>query len=541
MNRTVAIVISITLIGLLLRFYNLSRIPNSVSADEASFAYNAYSVLHTGKDEFGRSFPLYFQSFDDYKNPVLVYTLVPFVALFGLSSWAIRLVSVISGTLVIPIFYLISNKLLHKPRLSLVICLFAGISPWLIQYSRVGIDVELALFFALSGVWLYLVAAKRPILYIAASFMFGLSSYTYHSSRLWVIAFGFVLLLAFRPRSKYAFAGIGLLLIFFVPYILLLKNSQIALRPYAISVFSNQEEINQGSQLLLEDIQDHQPLARLFHNRRLVTFDQAINGYLQILSPQLLFAQSKYNQISSTRLFFLWQLPLMLIGLFYLARFKKVALMILLWVLIGFIPGGLTKLPVFDRRVLLNSFPLIFIAGCGWYFLYEKLNPYPWLKKLALWIATATLAFSLLFYLHNYFNHGKDEVVFLWGNGMKELVSATNKLQEKYQVVYVSRIFDQTPTYFLYYLQYSPQKYLAQGGTISGGYLDERNHFDKYRFKFIKQVDMDPQALYVWATDESQPCLDVIQTTYMTNQRPYGHIGEYNPQKLGCQAWLQNN
>src|ERR687887_539142 len=49
--------------------------PPGFFRDEAAIAYNAYTIQHDGRDEYGARFPLYFSSFLDYKSPIFVYTL----------------------------------------------------------------------------------------------------------------------------------------------------------------------------------------------------------------------------------------------------------------------------------------------------------------------------------------------------------------------------------------------------------------------------------------------------------------------------------
>ena len=55
----------IFLVALFLRFSQLAKIPVGFHTDEASLGYNAYSLLMTGKDEAGRAFPLYIDTFGD--------------------------------------------------------------------------------------------------------------------------------------------------------------------------------------------------------------------------------------------------------------------------------------------------------------------------------------------------------------------------------------------------------------------------------------------------------------------------------------------
>ncbi|EKD95597.1 MAG: hypothetical protein ACD_24C00433G0001, partial [uncultured bacterium] len=58
--KTLTILLLIVLLGGALRFYQLASVPPSLARDEVSVGYNAYSILKTGKDEYGRIFPLSF-------------------------------------------------------------------------------------------------------------------------------------------------------------------------------------------------------------------------------------------------------------------------------------------------------------------------------------------------------------------------------------------------------------------------------------------------------------------------------------------------
>ena len=51
----------IIILASLLRIWNLNNFPVGFNADEAAIGYNAYSLLQTGKDEYGSSFPLAFK------------------------------------------------------------------------------------------------------------------------------------------------------------------------------------------------------------------------------------------------------------------------------------------------------------------------------------------------------------------------------------------------------------------------------------------------------------------------------------------------
>ena len=91
----------IVLFAAFLRFYHISSVPVSPYWDETAIAYNAYSIATTGKDEYGKSFPLLFQSFDDYKTPGNIYLTAIAVSLFGLNEFSARFTSALAGTMTV--------------------------------------------------------------------------------------------------------------------------------------------------------------------------------------------------------------------------------------------------------------------------------------------------------------------------------------------------------------------------------------------------------------------------------------------------------
>ncbi len=523
----------ICLLAFFLRIYNLDKIPNSISADEAAFGYNSYSILRTGRDEFGLKYPLYLRSFDDYKNPLFAYALIPFIRVFGLNEWSIRLPSALLGTFTIPVFFGLSWILISKKRVAYYAAFLASISPWLIQYSRVAIDTEIGLFLAVLGVWLFLLARNKRVLYLLTAMVFGLAFYSYHADKFWIILFGILILFINKVKiNKYLIGGFLIFILMLYPYISLLTNFDVNLRPYAVSVFSNIENINTELKLANFDINQNIIGANLIHNRRIVYFNEAVSGFLRVLNPEIYFSQNSYNQISITRLFYLWEIPLILIGVLISLKKRYLYLFLFSWLVIGFIPGGLTYFPPLDRRIFINSFPFILFSALGLNYIGCQYNI--GLNKLINIFLVIIIMISFYIYLHNYFIHGQTLVTNVWGNGMKQLFFETLRETNKYRKVIVSIKLNQPLTFFLFYDKYTPEKYLADGGTISGGYLDERNKFDKYQFRIIRIHNLNLDYLYVWKDSENQPCLKSLKTIYMTDGTLLAHVGVYDPKLKEC-------
>src|SRR5581483_4793873 len=81
----------IVLFFLATRLFQINSIPSSVYWDEASIGYNAYSIIKTGHDEWGKAFPIHFRAFGEFKLPVYVYSTAISEEIFGLDSLAVRL------------------------------------------------------------------------------------------------------------------------------------------------------------------------------------------------------------------------------------------------------------------------------------------------------------------------------------------------------------------------------------------------------------------------------------------------------------------
>ena len=113
--KRIIFIFIILIIGAYLRLFLLSSVPPSLTWDEASWGYNAYSLGIDGKDEFGKLLPLtHLESFGDYKPPLYAYLAAPFVKLMGLTELAVRLPSAILGIFTIFVTYLLTKKIFFK-------------------------------------------------------------------------------------------------------------------------------------------------------------------------------------------------------------------------------------------------------------------------------------------------------------------------------------------------------------------------------------------------------------------------------------------
>ena len=152
--KKIGILILIFALGFVIRFYHLGKAPTGLFIDEAALGYNAYSILKTGKDEFGKSWPIVFRSVSDFKAPVYIYLVVPLIPMFDLTSFTVRLPSFIFSFLTLPLLYLLTTKLSNKYKIALPLLavLLLAISPWHVLFGRTAYETSVALFFYLFGI-----------------------------------------------------------------------------------------------------------------------------------------------------------------------------------------------------------------------------------------------------------------------------------------------------------------------------------------------------------------------------------------------------
>ncbi len=436
--------------------------------------------------------------------------------------------------------FLFPNKKISKNiHLSLIAAFLATISPWLIHYSRIALEVNTGFFLSLLGTWLFLKGKEKGSCYLLSSISFALAFWTYYANKLWVLLFGIYLIIfiikLYGKITKWFIVSLLIFAFLITPYISLYFSGNILSRQYGISIFNNQEENNKNAMLLVEDFNRGNVFAKIIHNRRWIFFNSFANGYLYIINPTFLFSQDNANQMSKIRLLYLWQIPLILIAIFNFRKRNKWFFFIFFWLVIGYIPGALTILPAFDRRILINSFPLILLTSIGIDTLIINLKRMKLsICNLFLLFILSIIFFSFYSFIHFYFIHGQTAVINLWGNGMKELVKTGSRQKEKYQSIIVSNRFDSPWIYFLFYEKYSPSKYIEKGGTVSGDFREERNNFEKYYFKNIFPDNLRKDTLYVWTADEEFACMEIKNKIYRSDGKLFALIGSVDSSKGEC-------
>ncbi|MCL5431556.1 MAG: glycosyltransferase family 39 protein [Patescibacteria group bacterium] len=497
---------------------------------QQSFCSDAYSILKTGRDEYGQPFPLAFRSFDDYKPPLYIYMTVPSVAVFGLNEFAVRFPSALLGILAIPIVFFLTRELLDNlpasRQIGLLSSFLLAISPWHIQFTRTAYETGSNAFFTGLGLLLFLKGLKNKWFLVGAGIVFGLQTYLYQASKVFVpMLLACLLVIFFRrvPWRQFIWLALplGLLLI---PVVITTLSPTGILRVQGTSIFQDPKPLERYGALVKTDwLRNDNKSVLLFHPKVLTYFQDILAGYLSHFRPDFFLVSNgdpKVTYVPQVGLMNLWVYPFFLAGFYFLfkRRDKTAAAVLVSWFLIAPIPAAVTiGLPNSVRSAVFLP-DLQIIAAYGLFSLFPKLAG---ILKTALFLAAVYL---FAFYVHMLFVHAPVASAQQWYYGYKQMVEQTLELQKDYKQVYVSTDLDQPQIFYLFYLKYDPQHYLnVDGGTKGGGFDEQGNRFANYYFRSLDfgQNRSNFDILFVGPPKEFPTTVKPIKILYDPDGQPF--------------------
>ncbi len=531
------LVLLITLLGGFLRFYKITDNPPSLTGDEISFGYSAYSILKTGRDESGKFLPLVIQSVGDYKNPVPAYLMILPIKLLGLTDFAIRLPNALLGMLSIPVYFLFLKDVLKDKKLALLGSFFLAISSWHIFYSRFAYEAITASFFIMLGIYFFIRMLDGKSWWgIPSAIFFALTMYTSFAPRLFTPMFVFFALLTSYKRLKQERSKIVIFLLTAIVlglplvYVSLFQGGSTRLKNVLIS--ADVDFVRYVSFRYFESLVDL-PLLFFFWLKR----------YLNYLQPDFLFFNGLNMTLPGTfglGLLYLFEFPWLLLGIKEFIQKKIVHKELLVaWFLVGIVPDSLTNNQQHAGR-LLHAIPVVIIittlgAVCFFKWVLALRNKYLRLmiaSTFSFFVALALVHALLTFAVHFPWQKGES-----FDEGTREAVSYIIKHQDEYnEVVFDIRhgidgpyIISNPHMYFLFYSKYDPHTYQTEP-KIHGTAEKPFYKFDNYTFRYINWQDDSAKkgTLFIgssWSFPEkSLKSGELLEKIYLTNRRPAFYI-----------------
>jgi len=519
------ILIAVLALATILRLWRISDVPVSLFGDELDVGYHAYSILKTGKDYSGNSWPLHFHSLAEWRTPLYLYSAVPTVALFGISPLGVSLPAAVFGVLGIFAFYLLIKELTKNEVLALVSAAVLTFSPWHIQYSRAAFEVTQLLFFLILGLYFFFKALKDGRwLWISVSLLV-LTPLIYSTAKLFVPFLLIFLLISYRKEifkisKKYLVWAVVAGVIFGAPTAYSTFFGGGTQRFSYISVFTDPTRETEIGYARLIDAQVRKETGggliskvttRLVHNKYTFWGERILKNYFEAFSTNFLFIKGDLNLRHSIedvgQLYKVEAIALLLgvISFFVLFKDKRLKSLIAFWILVGVIPSAITREGGrHATRLILILPPLVFLISYGLVegtkLFKKKFRNVFLLGYLGLFVV------GFIFYQHNYWVHNPWYSERWWHAGFEEMVQSIKEVENQYDKIIISNANEPPWIFFAGWYQYPPEKW-HQGFPFKEKYIegfDTMGYIDKFYFGQVGKIGIyglprviDEKTLYV--------------------------------------------
>lgn len=557
----------IILLAAFLRFYSLGQNPPSLTWDEVAWGYNAYSLGIDGKDEFGRFLPLdYIESFGDFKPPLYAYIDVIPIKIFGLNEFAVRFPSALLGTLTVLITYFlvrlmfVSRELsristrINANALAFISTFILAISPWHINLSRAAFEANVATFFIILGVFLFLRAISRGgasitprrwnridtsgVFLVLSVVSFAFSMYTFNTARVVAPLLVVILSLGFGKRLWEMKKGVVIAFVVgafvMLPLLNFLLYPQASLRFREVNIFSDIVVIRKTNQQMAND--GNTWWTNIIHNRRFAYTAEYLKHYFDHFKSGFLFINGDGNPKFSSQdvgSLYLWDLPFFIIGILFIFR-QRIGYwwIVPLWMIIGIAPAATARetphvlriesaLPTF--QILTAYGVLVFVIGVSKISSEGRFRFARQIKYLIFALTILFLIFNFSYYLHGYYSHYAREYSGEWQYGYKEAIAFTKNEEENFDEIIFTTHLGRPYIYYLFYTKTESEVFRKDSNVERDafGFVNVKRVGKNFYEKDLNtEENKDKKILYVDVPVNVPENANVVKTFYLLNGKP---------------------
>ncbi len=340
-RKTLFFVVAIIALSACLQLYKLTTYPIGFHVDEVRIGNAAWSFAQTGKDFWGHPLAFYYDTFGDNRPTGLIYLTIPFVALLGLTEFAVRLPSAVFSILTVPAIMYCTYLLFRKKDIALASGFFLGTSPWLVILGRSTSESIISLFLFILSFTCFIKASqtnRRKFLTYGTIFA-SLSFLFYHSPRVFVPMFlGISIPVLFFKSKLFLSSIIHWVLMLAVVGILVLVVPGGMGRIKQTAFLTGPEVTDKITKQLQEEGPNKILQARIFHNKGIIAATVFVQNYMRHFSGDFLFFDGgkplRYNA-EDFGLLYIVTAPFLLLGLLVIVHEKKSGILLLSWILLS--------------------------------------------------------------------------------------------------------------------------------------------------------------------------------------------------------------
>jgi len=539
----------IIFLSLALTLPKLNSIPDGFQWDEAASGYNSYSLLKTGKDEWGVSWPLFIKSFGDYKSAFLSYVIMPFFVLGGVNQAMARMPTVIlaaAGALGLIIF--IKNK--STKNLALLTGLILVTNPWFLHYARIAFEPMPSLGLMLLGFGFW--TSQRHRVKIFGSLLLVMSMYVYHSTRLFLPLIMIMYLVIFNQHKIKAQLKKNL-----IPWLIILIGTSLIWQGILFSdsgdrakqvFFWNTTEL---TTVVEEGIYRNRilnyPMVRIYNNKGWFIINQLSRNYALHFSPNFLFPFNNLTPAFSFGRqgnFYLILIPFLLIGIFAKKDRNKIYWFFLSWLLISPIPSSLTNSITNANRSLIMLPALCFFAAKGILISLEWLQKHIKIKHIQLLSNSSFILIFLLYlgwYIHDWLAYFPELSEPYWHGFYKEAAKDVYGQRHNYSTIYFTNTDTQPYIFFAWYNSIDPKIVQANTYNRDMEHLVGIRELENIQFTAVKKDTLPCFLLEENVLAVASPVDDFdFDEDEIKASKIYYHKNRFHPEKVALWVYDSN-
>lgn len=448
----------VILIIIFLYLYKLGDIPAGLFCDEALIGYRSYELIN--KNLSGFINPFFYNHFQYIYGAVLVYATFPFIKLFGLNDFSVRLASVFFALLSLYVIYITLKTM--KARCKVFSVVLFAMTPIFFHLSRINFGHLFSFFFLALGYYFY--TKSKPWL---SGLSFAASLYGHSSFVLGILALLFSIILSeiiFNKLNLNKYKSIIIILFVFLFFSLPLVKMSLT------------------NPIYLKRLKDKNQNTLTFLSKEKII--NIIKNYPKYYSYDFLFSKGEVgmpgsfitrHSIPGSGSFYKVSLPLILLSFAILLTYKQKQnkyyipffILFFLYPLPDIITTNINSPPYsFSISPTVIFYPFLISYGLNFLDLAKK---YLNIKRLLIILSIIFLVEFIGFY-KNYLTYPlKSSDYWGWQYGPKEIISYFLKEKNNYDELFMTGSFNE-PDIFLKF--YDPK------GICSNCFIGSINRYD---------------------------------------------------------------
>ncbi len=501
------LVVLVLLVALGIRIYRLDEVPAGIYYDEIDLAYQARSLIETGRDYRGGLSPFFVRSFNTDKTPIPVWLSIPAVMILDTPALQVRATNALVGAVVVGLAMVLIWIWIKNRKAMVITGIVFALSPWLIQFSRIAFEAIFVLLFFFGFLIAFFSWLKNKKLrdFYLSIILLSLSVYVYRIMSFYApLTFLMVGMIYFRDIMKvglkHIIGGGMLVAVIILPFLYATTfASADQTRIEQVSIFSDPlvpifvirgREVDSGDYLHEEVGKTPVWYSYLFHNKPMGWMSSFKNNYMKSVSSVFLFATGDDNLrqgIGKTGALLWIDIVGLMAGLYWLMRNikNKKYQLLAAWLVTAPIPADLTfDGAVHASRLIIFAGAVLTVVGLGWWRIFEHVLKWRWGRVAGIFIGVVYL---LVFVnvAHKYFVHFPLEAARWHGYGYQQAMLKIKEIEKDYDKVMLTNSNDPAMLYYLFWAQVPPKEVQEYGAEFGP--------------EIVKNMELDRVKMMSWS------------------------------------------